>query len=103
MINNKINIFDLSCIIFDGKNMVECYQSLVNKLKKNGCIINNNKTNKIKCSKGNINFEIDILKINTNDDENDNKSENKDIFYCKIDNKKGGIAANQMISKILFS
>ena len=104
MINNKINIFDLSCIVLDGKNMLECYQNLINKLKKNGCSVNNNKTNKIKCSKGNVNFEIDILKINTNDeDKNDNKSDNKEMFYYKIDNKKGGVPANKIISKILLS
>ena len=103
MINNKINIFDLSCIVLDGKNMVECQQNLVNKFKKNGFNVNYNKMNKIKCSKNSINFEIDILKINAND-ENENKiGNNKEIFYYKINKKKGGIGVNKIISKILLS
>ena len=102
MINNKTNIFDLSCIVLDGKSFGETYQNLVNKFKKNGYIVNCNKINKIKCSKGNVIFEIDILKINLNE-ENENKSDSKDLYYYKINNKKGGITVNKIISKILLS
>ena len=99
MVNNKINIFDLSCISLDGKNIAECQQNIVNKFKKNGFSANCNKINKIKCSKDNVNFEIEILKINISD-ENEN---NKEIFYYKINIKKGGIGVNKIISKILLS
>ena len=104
MVNNKINIFDLSCIFINEKNIIDCYQNLSNKLKNNGFNIKGNKTNKIKCSKNNTNFEIDIMKINNNDeDKNDNKNENQDIYYYKINNKKGGFGVNKIISKVLLS
>ena len=102
MVNNKLNIFDLSCLSINEKNMVECYQNITNKLKNNGFYIKGNKINKIKASKNAIIFEIDIMKINMYD-ERDNKSENKEIFYYKINNKKGGFGINKLISKILLS
>ena len=100
ILNSKMNIFDLSCLIFGEKNMMEFYQNLIYKVKKNGYNIINNKTNKIKCSKAGTNFEIEILKIINY--ENDNIIGKQDIFYYKINNKKGGITNNKIISKILF-
>jgi len=98
-VGNKMNIFDLSCLIIDEKSIPECSLNLINKLKKNGYNATFNKTNKIKCSKNGINFEIDILKINAVDED---KNDGKDIFCYKINNKKGGIGFNKVISKILF-
>ena len=102
-LNNIMSIFDLSCLFIKDKNFAECSQILISKLKKNGfnpsC---NNKNYKIKCSKNNINFEIDILKINTIEKEKNNNNENKDIYYYRIDNKKGGILFNKIISKTLL-
>ena len=103
-ISNKTNVFDLSCIVLDAKNFSECYQNLINKFKKNGFNIFCSKPNRIKFTKANVNFEIEILKINLYEDEkNENKGPNNDIFYYKINNKKGGIAINKIISKILLS
>ena len=100
ILNNKMNVFDLSCLIFGEKNMMEFYQNLIYKLKKNGYNTIYNKTNKIKCSKAGTNFEIEVLKISNQ--QNENITEKKDIFYYKINNKKGGISTNKLISKILF-
>ena len=99
IVGNKMSIFDLSCLIINEKSMPECGQSLMNKLKKNGYSTTFNKMNKIKCSKNGINFEIDILRINGIDED---KNDGKDIFCYKINNKKGGIGFNKVISKILF-
>ena len=104
MLNDKMSIFDLSCLVLNEKNIVECNQNLINKLKKNGFNTTCNKINKIKCSKNNTNFEIDILKVSTHEnDKSENKNENIHAFYFKINNKKGGIGVNKVISKILLS
>ena len=101
-LSNKMSVFDLSSLFIDGKNFAECSQILISKLKKNGFNINCNKNYKIKCSKNSINFEIDILKMNTNEEEKNDKNENKDIYYYKINNKKNGIVLNKVLSKILL-
>ena len=97
-VNNRMNIFDLSGLIIDKKSCAECCHSLVNKLKKNGYSTFFHKNNKIKSSKNGIFFEIEIIKIDNTIDEN----ENKDIFCYKVNNKKGGIGLNKIISKILL-
>jgi len=97
-INNRMNIFDLSGLIIDKKSCAECCHSLVNKLKKIGYSTFFHKNNKIKCTKNGIFFEIEIIKIDNTMDEN----ENKDIFCYKVNNKKGGIGLNKIISKILL-
>ena len=97
-VSNRMNIFDLSCLIVDKKSIAECNHALISKLKKNGYITTFHKSNKIKCSKNGIFFEIEILKIDNTIDEN----ENKDIFCYKVNNKKGGIGLNMIISKILL-
>jgi hypothetical protein len=99
IVGNKMSVFDLSCLIIDEKSIPECSQSLINKLKKNGYSTTFNKMNKIKCSKNGINFEIDILRINGIDED---RNDGKDIFCYKINNKKGGIGFNKVISKILL-
>jgi hypothetical protein len=99
IVGNRMNVFDLSCLIIDEKSIPECSLSLINKLKKNGYSTIYNKMNKIKCSKNGINFEIDILRINGIDEY---KNDGKDIFCYKINNKKGGIGFNKVISKILL-
>lgn len=103
MLNTKINIFDLSCMVINGNSYGDCYQNLINKLKNNGFNYKGNKTNKLKCFKNGISFEIEIVKMsNYENDKNDNKSENKDFFYYKI-NKKGGLGVNKIISKLFLS
>ena len=99
IVGNKMSVFDLSCLIIDEKSIPECSQNLINKLKKNGYSTTFNKMNKIKCSKNGINFEIDILRINGIDED---RTDGKDIFCYKINNKKGGIGFNKVISKILL-
>ena len=104
LINNKTSIFDLSCFVLDAKSFMECYQNLIHKFKKNGFNIFCSKPNRIKFTKANIKFNIEILKFNLyNEEKNENKGQNKDIFYYKINNKKGGIGINQIISKLLLS
>jgi hypothetical protein len=98
-VGNRMNIFDLSYLIIDDNSIPECSLNLINKLKKNGYNTTFNKTNKIKCSKNGINFEIDILRINGIEED---KNDGKDIFCYKINNKKGGIGFNKVISKILL-
>ena len=98
-VGNRMTIFDLSCLIIDEKSIPECSLNLINKLKKNGYNTTFNKTNKIKCSKNGINFEIDILRINGIEED---KNDGKDIFCYKINNKKGGIGFNKVMSKILL-
>ena len=100
--NNIMSVFDLSCLFIEDKSYAECSQILISKLKKNGFNASCNNKNKIKCSKNNINFEIYIQKINTIEKEKNNYNENKDIYYYRIDNKKGGIIFNKIISKTLL-
>ena len=105
MLNNKTSVFDLSCLFTKENNILECNQNLINKLKKNGFSTISHKVSKIKCSKNNINFEIDIIKMNTFENDknvNKNENENKQIFYYKIIIKKGTIGINKIISKLLL-
>ena len=109
MINNKTSVFDLSCLFTKENNILECNQNLINKLKKNGFSTICHKVSKIKCSKNNINFEIDIIKMDAIDNDNDNdknvnknENENKQFFYYKIKVKKGTIGINKIISKVLL-
>ena len=97
-VNNRMNIFDLSGLIIEKKNCAECCHTLLSKLKKIGYSTFFHKNNKIKCAKNGIFFEIEINKI----DNTINENENRDIFCYKVNNKKGGIGLNKIISKILL-
>jgi hypothetical protein len=97
-VNNRMNIFDLSGLIIEKKNCAECCHTLLSKLKKIGYSTFFHKNNKIKCAKNGIFFEIEINKI----DNAINENENRDIFCYKVNNKKGGIGLNKIISKILL-
>ena len=100
MLNNKTNIFDLSSLIIEAKTLIDCNQYLTNKLKKKGFSTISSKQNKIKCSKNDIYFDIDIYKIENHDSD---KNLNSQFFYYKIKNIKGGIGVNKIISKTLLS
>ena len=95
--NNNFNIFDLSCLVIKEKNMKECNQALINKLRKNGFYVICNKLNEIKCTKNRMNCQIDIDKIKY-----DNVTE-RNIFCYKINNKKIETQMNKIISKIISS
>ena len=95
--NNNFNIFDLSCLVIKEKNMKDCNQVLINKLKKNGFYVISSKLNEIKCTKNRINCQIDIDKIKW-----DNFNE-RNVFCYKINNKKIEKQINKIIAKIISS
>ena len=95
--NNNFNIFDLSCLVIKEKNIKECNQNIIHKLKKNGFNVFSNKINEIKCTKCKMNFRIDIITIKSNDS-------NKNLFCYKINNKRVETKNNKIIiSKIISS
>ena len=95
--NNNFNIFDLSCLVIKEKNMKDCNQVLINKLKKNGFYVISSKWNEIKCTKNRMNCQIDIDKIKW-----DNFTE-RNVFCYKINNKKIEKQINKIIAKIISS
>ena len=96
------NVFDLACVM-EGKNINECCLNIVNKFKKHGCSIFYMKSNKIKVSKNGNFCEIEVMKLNENEDgENEG---NKNLFLYKVYNKKimsGNIGNKNMFSKFLL-
>ena len=93
--NNNFNIFDLSCLVIKEKNIKECNQNIIHKLKKNRFNVFSNKINEIKCTKCKMNFKIDIITIKSNDS-------NKNLFCYKINNKRVETKNNKIIiSKIM--
>jgi hypothetical protein len=94
---NQINIFDLSCLCFSS-NINEFNQNLEKKLKGHGFNVVNNKINKIKCSYKKKKFEVNIMKMNKNDN-----LENGGIFLYKINYGNNELGINKTFSKLLFN
>ena len=100
-INTIINpcVLDLSCILFGKKNLNECCDYLINRLKKYGYNYSQKNLNFFDCYKNGDHCQIEILQIFSEDNFYNIKSncneinflenENNPIFYFKISKKKG--------------
>ena len=112
--SNKLNIYptvlDLSCIIYNKKNLNECCIDLINKLKKFRFDYIQKSINIFDCWKNEDYCQIEILQIlsdeslNYNSNSRINMEENIDnpIFYYNITKIKGKNNFIKTFSKIIF-
>ena len=112
--SNKLNIYptvlDLSCIIYNKKNLNECCIDLINKLKKFRFDYIQKSINIFDCWKNEDYCQIEILQIlsdeslNYNNNSRINIEENIDnpIFYYNITKIKGKNNFIKTFSKIIF-
>ena len=107
---NKLNVFDLSCIIFGKKNLNECCMDLINKFKKRGIYYTHKKSNLFSLGKNGECYEIEIIQLSVDNGDflrdtekiNNNGGERFPLFYYKI-NKKKGFSKNKFFYNIIFS
>ncbi len=112
--DNKNNIYtpiDLSCLFIKYKNINEYANYLKNKFKKNNISYIQKKSNVFICNKNDINYDIEIIKMNKNckcfelktKSGNVTESDNKNIFYLKIYGRKERYKINELFKSFVFN
>ena len=92
-------IFDLSCLFMKCEKISDCYQNLINKLKKKNISFVQKPNKAIRCFKNGYSFEIEIIKIEDNYKSNAKKGKN--IFCFKIKGKNGE-KINELFKNIIL-
>ena len=96
---NYFYVFDLSCLYMKAENLNDCYQNLINKLIKKNIYFVQKPNKVIRCFKNGLCCEIEIVKMEQN---NNNENKNGKNIYCFKILGKNGTYLNKMFKNILL-